>query len=332
MREDSDLSRPVDPLADARLAAIVDSSFDAIIGKDLNSVITTWNRAAERLFGYTEQEAIGRSIRMLIPEDLRSEEDLIIGRIRGGERIETYETTRLRKDGSEIFVSLTVSPIRNRDGIVVGASKIARDITEAKEHERRVSLLLREVHHRVKNNLQTVASLVQLHQMPEEIKRDLRDRILAMAAVHEHLHRPESTGGVELGDYLVQILARVNESYGSVVRLDLDIEPVLTDADTATSLGLIANELITNTNKYAFPDRRAGTMRLRLTKTGDQAMLTITNDGVSFDGTLKSNGTGIRLIRSLAATINDRFVLEGSEGLRFEIGFAVGIPRPDDNL
>src|SRR3569832_2515563 len=136
--------------ADARLAAIVDSSYDAIIGKDLNSVITDWNHAAERMFGYCADEVIGQSILTLIPEHMHSEEAEIIGRFCRGEGGGSLETTRKRKDGSLISVSITVSPIRNSAGEIVGASQIARDITPAKESARRIRLLMREVNHRVK--------------------------------------------------------------------------------------------------------------------------------------------------------------------------------------
>ena len=113
-----------------QLAAIVQSSDDAIVSKDLNGIITSWNHAAERMFGYTPAEAIGRPVRMLIPEELQSEEDVVLAKIRAGQKIDHYETTRQRKDGTRLAVSLTVSPIRNQSGEVVGASKIARDITE----------------------------------------------------------------------------------------------------------------------------------------------------------------------------------------------------------
>lgn len=118
--------------ADAQLAAIVDSSFDAIISKDLNSIIKSWNQAAERMFGYSAQEAVGQSILMLIPDHLKNEETEIIARVRRGERLASYETTRKRKDGTFIAVSLTVSPIRNASGDIVGASKIARDISASR--------------------------------------------------------------------------------------------------------------------------------------------------------------------------------------------------------
>ena len=124
-----------------RLAAVVESSDDAIITKDLTSIITSWNTAAERMFGYTADEAIGRSVRMLIPEELQDEEDMVLAKIRAGEKIDHYETVRQHKDGSRVAVSLTVSPLRDEKGAIVGASKVARDVTErvrllaaAKEH------------------------------------------------------------------------------------------------------------------------------------------------------------------------------------------------------
>jgi PAS domain S-box-containing protein len=121
--------------ASQRLASIVESSADAIVSKDLDGVIVSWNNGAERLFGYTAAEVVGRSITILIPEDHLDEEPKILHRVRHGERIEHYETIRRRKDGTLVDISLTVSPVRNAEGKIVGASKIARDITERKRHE-----------------------------------------------------------------------------------------------------------------------------------------------------------------------------------------------------
>ncbi len=131
----------MDPHADTliptlRLAAIVADADDAIISKDINGVITSWNAGAERMFGYTAAEAIGQSIRMVIPADRQSEEDLVLSRIRSGERVDHFETQRCRRDGERFDVSITVSPIRTPDGRVVGASKIARDISDRRRTER----------------------------------------------------------------------------------------------------------------------------------------------------------------------------------------------------
>jgi PAS domain S-box-containing protein len=125
--------------AGLRLSAIVDSSDDAIISKDLNGIITSWNKSAERLFGYTAAEAVGQPITMLIPSDRLGEEPNILSRLRRGERVDHFETVRRRKDGMLLDISLTISPVRDERGTIVGASKIARDISERKlaEQERR---------------------------------------------------------------------------------------------------------------------------------------------------------------------------------------------------
>lgn len=122
------------------LAAIVDSSNDAIISKDLNGIITSWNAAAQRLFGYTAGEAVGRPVTMLMPEDRKAEEIGLLERIRRGERIEHLETVRQHKDGSQFEISLTVSPVKDADGRIVGASKIVRDISERKKHQEALRL------------------------------------------------------------------------------------------------------------------------------------------------------------------------------------------------
>jgi PAS domain S-box-containing protein len=125
----------------AMLAAIIESSEDAIISKDLSSRITSWNKAAERMFGYTEAEALGQLIYILIPHDRRDEEEMIISNLRVGNRIEHYETIRKTKTGDDVAVSLTVSPIKNGQGVIVGASKIVRDITRQKQNEERLHLI-----------------------------------------------------------------------------------------------------------------------------------------------------------------------------------------------
>ncbi|HUR99711.1 MAG TPA: PAS domain S-box protein [Pyrinomonadaceae bacterium] len=127
----------------AWLEAIIESADDAIISKTLDGILTSWNKAAQHIFGYTADEAVGRSVLMLIPYELRDEEAMILGKIRSGDRIEHYETTRVAKDGRLVDVSLTVSPIKDADGKIIGASKILRDITRQKQIEEERDALLK---------------------------------------------------------------------------------------------------------------------------------------------------------------------------------------------
>src|SRR6202042_2110069 len=174
--------------ANARLSAIVQSSDDAILSKDLNGIITSWNHGAERIFGYTSDETIGKPVTILIPADRSDEEPSILERIRRGERIDHFETVRRRKDGSLVDISLTISPIRNSRGKIVGASKIARDITELKKARERQHLLLREMSHRVKNLFALSGSIVGLSartaKSPSELAESTRARLSALARAH----------------------------------------------------------------------------------------------------------------------------------------------------
>ena len=172
------------------MAAVVQSSDDAIVTKDLNGIITSWNQGAEQVFGYEAGEVIGKPISILIPADHLDEEPDILNRIRRGERIDHYETIRIRKDGIPLNISLTVSPIRDSSGKIVGASKIARDITERNRSEtvrRRTEaqnlILAREAEHRTKNILTIVQATVELTKAENvaDFKAALHGRIRALA-------------------------------------------------------------------------------------------------------------------------------------------------------
>ena len=145
-----------------RLAAIVESSDDAIVSKDLDGIVTSWNQGAERIFGYTAAEMIGRSIRAIIPADRQQEEDQVLARVRRGEKVDHFETVRQRKDGKLVHISLTVSPVRDASGTIVGASKVARDITERREVEieRAQLFAAAEEQSRITNTLNDIGRVV----------------------------------------------------------------------------------------------------------------------------------------------------------------------------
>jgi PAS domain S-box-containing protein len=170
--------RHLSEITSRQLAAIVASSDDAIIGKDLNGVITSWNYGAERIFGYTAEEMIGTSIMRLIPPDRRAEEEEILSRIRRGERFEHFETVRLAKDGRQLNVSVTVSPIKDSAGHVVGASKVARDITERKKAEAALQKAAAEAEEAARERLRLLDSEREARSQAERASR-LKDEFLA---------------------------------------------------------------------------------------------------------------------------------------------------------
>ena len=176
-------------LAAGWLAAIVESSDDAIVSKTLDGIITSWNPAAERLFGYTAKEMIGRPIAILAAPDHENEMPLILERIRRGEKVEHFETVRRRKDGSLVDISLTVSPIRDQSGQILGASKIARDITQ---HKRAEQALL-ESEARFRNLANTVPDIVWT-AAPDGTITFVNDRGFHFCGLMPGENRPELAG------------------------------------------------------------------------------------------------------------------------------------------
>ena len=206
-----------------RLAAIVESAEDAIVSKDLDGIIQSWNHGAERIFGYTAQEAIGRSITIVIPDDRLDEEAEVLTRIRAGLAVEHFETVRRRKDGSPIDIALTVSPIRTSTGEIIGASKIARDITEqrrlreiAEEASRLKDEFLALLSHELRTPLNTVLGYARM--LRKEDSRMVGDlRVRALDALERN------------ADALSRLVADVLDTSRSVsgkLRLDLETAPL----------------------------------------------------------------------------------------------------------
>ncbi len=205
-----------------------------------------------------------------------------------------------------------------------------RDVLRRVELERALEenqLLLREIHHRVKNNLQSISSLIQLQTMDPETKKDLRARIGAMASVHEHIYGSDRLGEINAADYLRQVAEGVRSGFGRDVSLELSLEPMRLQPDQALGLGLIMTELVSNSMKHGFGSRSDGAIAVELaTKDHSSGLLRVTDNGRGFDASAESNGLGLRLLKGFATQLNADYVLKGEGGLHFSMTFPLAWP------
>ena len=325
--------------ARGRLAAIVDSSDDAIVSKTLDGIVTSWNRGAERLFGYSAAEAIGQSILLIVPADRHSEEADVLRRIRGGQSVDHFETVRRRKDGTLIEISLTVSPVRDSLGRIIGASKTARDITDQKRVQREIAARLLEsqrvnrakdeflamLGHELRNPLGAISSAVRLLDQfkgPNEAIGRACDVILRQSA---HLGRLVDdlldvgrvvTGKILLDRAAVDLAEVARRTVGTFTaagktqahRLSVETVPVWVYADSVRFEQVIAN-LLTNALKY--------------TPVGGAIRVTVGPEGAHAH--LQVEDTGIGIAPGLLPHIFDLFV-QGERGLdRAQGGLGIGL-------
>jgi PAS domain S-box-containing protein len=304
------------------LASIVESSDDAIVTKNLDGIIASWNGGAERVFGYTAEEAIGQPITIVIPQDRLDEERTILTRIRRGERIDHFETVRQRRHGSLIVVSLTVSPVKNAEGKIVGASKIARDITGQKRSQEQIATLAREAEHRSKNLLASVQAMVKLSQSDtsEGLKDAIEGRIRALANVHS-LFVETRWVGAELSTIAAQELAPYSKE--AETRARIDGPQVFLKPDIAQSIALILHELATNAAKYGALSAAEGWIDLKWLH-GTDGWLTLcwTELGGPDIQTPTRQGFGTRVIERLVGQLKGKARFDWRpEGLVCEIAF-----------
>jgi PAS domain S-box-containing protein len=295
-----------------RLAAIVESSDDAIVSKNLDGIITSWNAGAERLFGYAAEEAIGQSITMVIPPDRLEEEPRILERIRRGENVRHFETVRMRKDGSLVDISLTVSPVRDRRGRIVGASKIARDISERRAAENHRDLLVAELSHRVKNTLATVTSIARhsFHNKAsvEVARTSFERRLQALAENHTRL-AVTGWSGVAMKEIFEDELA----PYRSGDNIAISGPDVVLKAQCALALGMAAHELATNAAKYGALSAEGGRVGVEwsVDRECDALLVRWTERGGPPTETPKTQGFGrLMLERALAAELDGEVVMD----------------------
>ena len=313
----------------AWLAALVDSSFDAILSKNLDGTITSWNAAAERMYGYAAEEAIGRSIELLVPADRLAELRAMDEQLARGECVLPLETVRLTRDGRRIDVQLTMSPIVDERGTVVGASGIGRDITERRDTERQRQLLIEELNHRVMNSLATVQSLanqtLRSSPSPEHFIAAFSGRLAALARAHTLLANAHWAGAA-----LHELIAEQLRPYRTPEPANVSIggEDVWLAPSTALTLGLALHELATNAARHGALKSPSGRIEVRsqLQAATDgrrrAALLWSEHDGPSIE-TPGPRGFGVTLIeRGLAYQLDGTAALEfRREGLHCTIQF-----------
>ena len=310
----------------AKLAAIIESSDDAILSKTLESVITSWNESAARMFGYTAEEIIGETIYKLIPADRQDEEPKIIARLKKGERVEHFETKRLTKSGKLIDVSLSISPVRDKSGQIIGVSKIIRDITFKKQEEQRKNDFVAMVSHELKTPLTTIHSYIQL--LLAKSKKESDDfyvkalsrteiqtkRMTAMINDFLNVARLEE-GEISIHKEVFEFSKLASEIAQDVQFLTEKHEIRLVECDKIfikgdrDKIGQVLNNLLTNAIKY---DPNGGMITLGCQKEGNSVKIYVKDEGI-----------GIR--DEDQKRLFERFYRAEDDKLKMVSGFGIGL-------
>jgi PAS domain S-box-containing protein len=331
----------------AELAAIVSGSDDAIVSKDLQSTIRSWNTGAERIFGYTAEEMIGRSIRVIIPQDRWSEEDEVLLKIGRGEKVDHFETVRRRKDGTDVPVSLTISPVYS-GGVIVGASKIARDISERKQAEAdRAQILLRERQARAEleraGRLKDDFLAILSHELRTPVNAVLGYAQLLLKGVVPPKEVPQAVQAIERNaqaqSRLVESLLDMSRVMAGKLELNLKGETLSTIVEAAVDAvrpeALRKNIVleVADTSNFATVSGDAVRLQqvfwnllsnsLKFTAAGGRVTAVVTTDGPSAIVQIIDNGRGIPA--DLLPHVFDRFRQGVGEAAREQAGLGLGL-------
>ncbi|MGH8667575.1 MAG: PAS domain S-box protein [Burkholderiales bacterium] len=329
--------------SEERFRLLVEDAPNAMIMVDQAGKIVLLNAEAERLFGYERVELIGKPIETLVPERLGAEHSRLRGVYLNAPRVRPSGTGGdlygLRRDGTEVPIEIGLNPIRTTEGEFILASVI--DITERKRAQEQIgaaltekTVLLNEIHHRVKNNLQVITSLLNLQAgrardpAVRALIAESRDRVQAMALIHQLLFERRDWSLVQLGPYLRRLGDLLSSTYGrSRIELVVEADDVELDVQRAVPCGLLVNELVTNAFKHAFPGERTGRIQIELRREADShARLRVSDTGRGLPEDLnieRSESLGMQLIPLLAEQVGGTLSVERGSGARFELRFPI---------
>jgi PAS domain S-box-containing protein len=325
---------------------VLNSMKDSISIIDVNNFrIIDVNSVFLNNYGMKKEEVIGKSCYAITHKRLEPcipPDDIcpLIDTLNSGGH-STAEHVHYMKDGEKRYVEVSTSPIKDENGRIIKVIHVARDITERKVSEVKIKasleekeVLLREIHHRVKNNMQIVSSLLMLQSETIEDKKyrdifiDSQNRIQAMALIHQKLYQSQSLAQINFKEYIDSIVSNLFESYGQKnnIKLDIDVENIPIKIDYAVPCGLIINELVTNSFKYAFPDGRQGIIKISV-KSNDNNMiqLSIKDNGIGISKDMEIRNTkslGLKLVTGLAESqLHGQIILNRENGAEFQINF-----------
>jgi PAS domain S-box-containing protein len=329
--------------AQERYRNLFDSANDAIILTDLDSKVTSWNKSAERIFGWTEKEILGKKfLSMSMDPELQHDSEQMIRNAISGGTVTGIETILKPRDGKKIDVSMTLSPLCDTNLKVIGLSGIFRDITEKKQAQEQIEnqlkekeVLLREIHHRVKNNMQIISSLLRLQsgyikdEKYIDMYKDSQNRIATMSLIHEKLYQSKDLTRIDVGGYIKELVNGLFIAYDinpGKISVNIDVKNVSLGINSAIPCGLIINELISNSLKYAFPEGRSGEIGVSLRSTGsDNFDLIVGDNGVGLPKDMdikKTESWGMRLVTILIENqLHGEFSINRDRGTEYNIKF-----------
>jgi PAS domain S-box-containing protein len=325
-----------------KFRSVADSAVDGIITTDTNGKIVLFNPSLKNIFGYHIDEIKGKHVTMLMPDRYKQRfiDKLEKFKSTGNHELDgkTFESLGLRKDGTEFPFEISIATWGSKGNKFT--TSIIRDITRRKKTEKLLQnsldekeMLLKEIHHRVKNNLMIISSLLNLQsryikdEESKSIFKESQNRARSMALIHERLYQSSDLKRIDFGEYISTLANDLYNTYvmdKSLIKLNIDVDDLRLDINTSIPLGLIVNELVTNSLKHAFPEGKSGEIDIRFHKKDEEYLLEVKDDGIGFSDDIDYKNTeslGLRLVTSLTEQIDGKIEFDNTSGTSFKIIF-----------